>query len=270
LVQGVDVWLNNPRRPNEACGTSGMKAAANGALNLSVLDGWWPEIYDGTNGWAIGEGEEYEDVAYQDQIDAEYLYELLEEKVVPLFFDRGPSGLPHGWINTMKNSMAGISAQFNSHRMVEQYMDEYYVPAGLSHQILGENRCARAREFSEWEKRVRGAWKDIAVTDVVESRIDQLSLGEKFTVSAYVRLGILGEEEVMVDICHGRIEADTERLTDRNVTPMSAKGGPVDGVQQFEGIIPCDETGVYGYRIRILPFHPFLINPMGMNLVTWG
>lgn len=271
LVQGVDVWLNTPRRPNEACGTSGMKAAANGALNLSVLDGWWPEAYDGTNGWAIGNGEDYDDPEYQDRVEANMVYELLEKEVVPLFFDRGPDGLPHRWIERMQNSMARICERFNSHRMIEEYIDDYYAQASLAHQILGENRLARARELSEWKKKVRDLWKDVRVAEVSESRGgDRLSLGEELKVTASIQLGAFDNQEIVVDLCHGTIQPDSDRIFDRSVAPMACTGPIGHGRWRFEGTIRCDETGVYGYTIRVLPFHPYLLNPLSMNLVIWA
>ncbi len=270
LVQGVDVWLNNPRRPREACGTSGMKAAANGALNLSILDGWWPEAYDGTNGWAIGAGEEFDDTEYQDRHDSEHLYDLLEYRVIPTFFDRGPAGLPQKWIEMMKNSMAKVSERFNSHRMIEEYMHEYYLRAGLAHQILGQNRQAQAKELGEWKDRVRTQWQDVAVIDVSESRSQRIALGGELHVSATVRLGDLEDAEVTVDLCHGAIGPDATRLTNRRITCMDSSGNDGNGLWRFEGSIPCDETGVYGYVIRILPFHPYLFNPFAMNLVKWA
>ena len=205
LVQGVDVWLNTPRRPNEACGTSGMKAAANGALNLSILDGWWPEAYDGTNGWAIGNGEEHEDMAYQDRVEATALYDLLEKEIVPLFFDRGPDGLPHGWIETMKNSMTTICVHFNSHRMVEEYMHDYYTQAAMAHQILGESRLARARELRDWKQKIRNLWKDVEVVEVSMPQGDRVALGADLDVTAFIRLGGLTENEVVVDLVHGTV-----------------------------------------------------------------
>jgi starch phosphorylase len=270
LVQGVDVWLNTPRRPNEACGTSGMKAAANGALNLSILDGWWPEAYDGTNGWAIDRGEEYEDTAYQDRVDAASLYDLLEKEVIPLFFDRGPDGHPHAWIEMMKNSMAGICVRFNSHRMIEEYMEDYYMQAGLAHQMLGENRLARARELRDWKQKIRNLWKDVKILDVSLPRGDHLALGEDLDVTATIQLGALRDEEVTVDLCHGMVGQDSEKMINRNVTTMASVEQPSEGVWRFEGTIPCDETGIYAYSIRILPFHPYLFNPLSMSLVTWG
>ncbi len=270
MVQGVDVWLNNPRRPNEACGTSGMKAAANGVLNLSILDGWWPEAYDGTNGWAIGREEEYEEQTYQDQVDAESLYDLLEKEVIPRFFDRGPDGLPHAWIDMMKRCMATICRQFNSHRMIEEYMQDYYVEAGLAHQVLGEDRFARARELRDWKQKVRSLWKEVKVLDVSLPQGDRISLGEHLDVTASIHLGGLGDEEVVVDLCHGTVDGDSEVMLNRDITTMECAGKSSDGVWRFKGTVPCDETGVYAYTIRVLPFHPYLFNPLSMSLVTWG
>ncbi len=270
LVQGVDVWLNNPRRPLEACGTSGMKAAANGALNLSILDGWWPEAYDGSNGWAIGDYEEYDDQTTQDTAEARMIYELLEREVIPLFFDRGPDGLPHGWIEMMKNSMKSICGRFNSHRMVEEYTQRYYVPAGNSHQMLGEDRLSRAKELAAWKKRVLSHWKGVQVLEVSEPQQDKLSLGETLAVEATIQLGALEEQEVLVDLCFGPVHSDTGRIHDRSITAMMQSEKISEGVWRFRGNIPCEDTGVYGYAVRILPFHPLLLNPLIMNLVTWG
>lgn len=270
LVQGVDVWLNTPRRPLEACGTSGMKAAANGALNLSILDGWWPEAYDGTNGWAIGREEEYEDPEYQDKVDVESLYELLEKEVVPLFFDRGPDGLPHKWIDMMRRSMATICGRFNSHRMIEEYMEDYYVQAGLAHQVLGENRLARARELRDWKQRIRSLWKEVKILDVSLPLGDRVALGKDLEVTATIQLGGIRDEEVIVDLCHGPVGGDSDTMSARNTTVMTSMGNLTDGVWQFRGTVPCEETGVYAYSIRVLPFHPYLFDPLSMSLVAWG
>jgi starch phosphorylase len=270
LVEGADVWLNTPRRPNEACGTSGMKAAANGALNLSILDGWWPEAFDHTNGWAIGGEEEYSDVADQDAADADRLYDLLENEVIPTFFDRGPDGLPHRWIEMMKNSMGSICRQFNSHRMIEEYMEDYYIQAGLAHQILGENRLTRARELRDWKQRVRSVWQSIEIIDINLPRGDRVALGQDLEVTATIKLGDLTSDEVVVDLCHGVVAKDSERLLNRKVTAMSNTENVQEGVYCFRGTIPCEETGIYAYKIRVLPFHPYLFNPLSMNLVTWG
>ncbi|MGD9817990.1 MAG: alpha-glucan family phosphorylase, partial [Desulfomonilaceae bacterium] len=272
LIQGCDVWLNNPRRLREACGTSGMKAAANGVLNMSILDGWWPEAYDGTNGWAIGEEEDYVDPDYQDQLEAQEVYELLEQKVVPTFFDRGPDGLPHSWIEMMKNSMAKVSGYFNSHRMIEQYMEEYYVQAGLAHQILGENRQARAIELRDWKQRMRSLWKGIRVVDVSLPHGDRVSLGETIEVQAQIDLGQIRNEEVVVDLCYGVVGTGnlSDTMLTRNIIAMVNDGLESDGFWRFKANVSCDETGIYAYKVRVTPFHPYLFNPLSMGLVTWG
>ncbi len=269
LVQGVDVWLNTPRRPMEACGTSGMKAAANGALNVSILDGWWDEAYDPSLGWAIGRGEEFQDWEYQDRHDAELLYDVLENEVIPTFFDRGPDGHPHTWIEMMKNSMARLCARFNSHRMIEDYMDDYYIQAGLGHQILGEKRMTRARELRDWKQRVRTLWSGLKILEVSVPQGDRLSLGRDLRVEASIQLGDLGEEEVLVDLCHGRVDPETDKMINRSITSMTPDGAGTDGIRTFSGTIPCEETGIYAYSIRILPFHPFICDPLSMNLVVW-
>jgi glycogen phosphorylase len=270
LVQGVDVWLNTPRRPNEACGTSGMKAAANGALNVSILDGWWAEAYDPSLGWAIGSGEEYEDHDFQDKLDAELLYGILEKEVIPLFFDRGPDGYPHGWIEMMKNCMARICGRFSSHRMIEDYMENYYIQAGLAHRILGENRMTRAKEIRDWKRKVRNLWKDLKILEVSVPQGDRLALGTDMEVEASIHLGGLKEQEVVVDLCHGRVDPETDTTVGRTITAMTKDGDGSGDVVTFRGTIPCEETGIYAYNIRILPFHPYLFNPLSMNLMIWG
>ncbi len=247
-----------------------MKAAANGALNLSILDGWWPEAYNGSNGWAIGSGEEFEDPDYQDKVDSTALYELLENEVVPRFFDRGPDGLPHAWIDMIKNSMATICVRFNSHRMIEDYMNDYYIQAGLAHQVLGETRLSRARELRDWKQKVRSQWKDVKILDVSLPQGDRVALGDELEVNATIQLGGLRDEEVIVDLTHGLIGQDGNQLAGRDITAMRSNGKVAEGVWRFTGTIPCDETGVYGYGIRVLPFHPYLFSPLSMNLLTLG
>lgn len=269
MLQGVDVWLNNPRRPMEACGTSGMKAAANGALNVSILDGWWAEAYHEGIGWAIGKGEEFQDEDLQDRVDAEYLYEVLENEVIPTFFDRGPDGHPHNWIEMMKNTMAYCCGEFNSHRMVEDYLEKYYIQAGLAHQILGEKKMNQAREFVNWKHRVRKLWKDLKILDIQAPQGGHVTLGSDMLVEANVNLGELREEEVVVDLCYGRIDPETEEVSHRDVTAMWAEACATDGARKYVGSIPCNETGIYSYNIRILPFHPYLFNPLSMNLTLW-
>src|SRR5262249_46462702 len=150
LVQGVDVWLNNPRRPLEASGTSGMKGSANGGLNLSVLDGWWVEGYQGDNGFAIGAGEEYTDLTYQDDVESRSIYDMLEQEIVPLFYTRSSDGLPRGWLRTMKRSMATLNPVFNTGRMVAEYTTEAYYPSAQRYHRLTAEGLRKAAELAHW------------------------------------------------------------------------------------------------------------------------
>ncbi|MBP6875300.1 MAG: alpha-glucan family phosphorylase [Candidatus Eisenbacteria bacterium] len=166
LVQGCDLWLNTPRRPREASGTSGMKVSANGAINLSVLDGWWDEAYAPGAGWAIGRGEEYTDEAYQDMVESRALYDLLENEIVPLFYTRGSDDIPRGWTARMKEAMRRLCPVFNSNRMVCEYVDAYYLPSTARALALQQNDCRRARELVRWCDRVRSAWDQVRILDV--------------------------------------------------------------------------------------------------------
>ncbi len=198
LVQGVDLWLNTPRRPYEASGTSGMKVAPNGGLNLSVLDGWWAEGYRPGVGWAIGTGEEFTHSEYQDEADAESLYSLLEREVVPLFYDRDVDGIPRGWISMMKHSIRTLSPAFSGDRMVREYADSLYLPAAEHYKRLTADGCAKARSLAAWKDRVRKAWRDVRVTSVEEHGVADLPVGTELPVVARVHLGRLEPSEVAV------------------------------------------------------------------------
>ena len=166
LVQGVDVWLNTPRRPYEASGTSGMKVVPNGGLNLSVLDGWWAEAYRPGVGWAIGNGQDAGHPAYQDQLDAESLYSLLENEIVPLFYSRDVDGLPRGWIAMMKESIKVLAPAFSGDRMVKQYAERFYLPAADHYGRSSADGFAEARELAAWKAKVREAWPGVKIVAV--------------------------------------------------------------------------------------------------------
>jgi starch phosphorylase len=268
MVQGSDVWLNNSRRPLEACGTSGMKAAANGALNMSVLDGWWAEGYQTGVGWAIGSGEEYENSDYQDQVEGQAIYDLLERYVVPLFYDRGRDNLPRGWIGMMRNSMRTLAARFNSHRMVEDYVHRFYVPSALNWKQIGLNGFEGARQLNSWADRMRANWSQL---QILEKRADigsGVQVGQMLRVEVRMRLGVLSPKDLAVDIYYGPVDSKAD-LLDRETIPLK------DFTQQknetiFRGEIPCQEVGRFGFRVRILPAHPLLVNPYSLGLILWG
>jgi starch phosphorylase len=212
LVQGVDIWLNTPRRPHEASGTSGMKATANGALNLSILDGWWDEGYSPETGWAIGHGEEYADdqSQYQDTIESNAIYDLLEKEIVPLFYERGRDGLPRGWIGKMKAAMIQHAGVFNTNRMVRDYYEQCYLPCARRSHRLMDNDLERAKALAAWKARVRQQWRQIRIervwTDGAEGQ--ELKVGDQLQVQAQVHLGELKPTDVAVELFHGPLNAE--------------------------------------------------------------
>jgi len=268
LVQGADVWLNTPRRPLEASGTSGMKAAANGVLHLSILEGWWAEGYEVGAGWAIGRGEEYDDSNYQDTVEAQALYDLLEREVIPLFYDRGNDGLPRRWIAMMKNAIRRICPVFNSNRMVRQYVESFYEPAARRAAALRENKYERARALAHWKERVRSAWSKLAIERIETSKLDTLKAGSAFQVSALVRLGDLNPDDVSVSAYVGKLGSRTDLFNTQTI-PLAAQGAFEKGRQLFGGEVRCELSGQYGFSVVVLPNHPDLPNAYEMNLVLW-
>jgi starch phosphorylase len=268
LVQGVDVWLNNPRRPLEASGTSGMKVAANGGLNLSVLDGWWDEAYRSELGWAIGRGEVYDDLNYQDQVESEALYDLLEEEVVPLFYQRGPDGLPDAWIRRMKTAMKTICPVFNTDRMVHEYMERFYHPAAQRVERLMADGAARALALAEWKALLREHWSKVRVESVESDGQRVLKVGSTLKVWARVALGPLRPEDVAVEIYQGQLDAKGMIVDGRGVRMkwVQAEGS---GRHTFIGEIPCQASGLHGYTLRILPCHEDLLHPFEPGLIYW-
>lgn len=257
MVQGADVWLNTPRRPLEACGTSGMKASANGALNLSVLDGWWDEGFLGDNGWAIGSGEEYQDVEYQDQIESRALYDLLEQTVKPLFYERGLDDLPREWVRMMKRSIQTVCPVFNSLRMFSEYVETAYLPAAERVSRLKAESYGALKDMVAWKKRIREDWTSIQVTDV--SIRDQRPALKGKAVEMAVTVNLAGHKasEIKVELLHGPVDL-WERFKVRNVTRLHPQLEAPDahGEVVFSGLIPLSHTGLYGYGVRISSYHP--------------
>ena len=268
LVQGADVWLNTPRRPMEACGTSGMKAAANGALNLSIPDGWWDEGYEPGLGWAIGAGEDYDDEALQDQVEARTVYRTLENEVAPLYYDRGDDGLPRRWIAYMKKSLSKLCPAFNSHRMLEDYADQFYVPSATRFDLLSSQGFAAARELGGWSRRVMENWSQVEVQEVTSPAASVLTWGEQLEVRARVKLAGLTPDDVACDIYFGPLDADghfAQRDT-ANLQPQEQR----DGVWTFRGAMACSYTGRLGVKVRVVPYHPNLSSKYALGLAAWG
>lgn len=276
MVQGSDVWLNTPLRPLEASGTSGMKALANGGLNVSTLDGWWDEAWrDATAsgafvGWSIGRGETYENSEYQDQVEASALYELLESEIIPTFYDRSADGLPRRWIANMKSSIGTLSSAFNTQRMVKDYTADFYVSAHERCQSLTADHGARARSLAVWAARLRQAWPKLRIEAIDAVHENELRVGGKICVRAHIRLGEITPEEVSVELYLGRLDADGE-ITDAAAIPMQPAGRTAEGLYTFEAIeIPCRSSGRVGYTVRILPFHRDESKPLLPGLIRWA
>jgi glycogen phosphorylase len=280
LVSGCDVWLNLPRRPQEASGTSGMKAALNGVLHMSVLDGWWAEAYRSGLGWAIGHGEEYQDTAYQDHVEARAAYELLEREVVPLYYDRGPDNLPRGWIQMMKNCIRELGPAFNTNRMVREYAQHYYLPAADRHERLVANGGEPAKALTAWKRCLEQEWGKVRIEEVDTAPAD-VAVGMELPVRARVYLGNLSPADVSVQLYDGSVNAAGMIITGQAVEMQAvidgraSGGGPAGGAQAagvylYEGAIPCRSSGLHGYSVRIVPAHPDLSSQFEPGLITWA
>jgi starch phosphorylase len=269
LVQGVDVWLNNPRRPLEASGTSGMKAVVNGGLNLSILDGWWCEGYAQDNGWAIGAGEEYTDLTAQDEVESRAIYDLLEQAIVPLFYTRGTDDVPRGWVALMKRSITSMAPVFNTHRMLGEYTRLAYWPSHERFASLTADQTRPARALASWRKAVERGWSQIRIDGVEALGGDLLPVGKELSVRAKVHLGSLKPEDVEVQLYHGPVDSLGE-ISSPNTTPMALDGEKDSGSYVYHGVIPCSSSGQHGYAVRVLPRHPRLANPFATGLVCWG
>lgn len=268
LVQGADVWLNNPRRPQEASGTSGMKAALNGVLNLSILDGWWDEGYNDDTGFKIGNGEEYDNVDTQDRLEAEMLYTTLEREVIPLFYERNEIGLPSKWIAKMKATIHMAGAEYSTHRMAIDYTDSFYLPALKASDRLRENGYALTREVTGWMKRMNSSWDRIAIKNVdIPDVGGTLFVGQKFPIKIDVALGEIRPEDVAVEIISGRLNSQEQILHYRPVVANLVGGD--NGVFTFSGEVTCTESGRFGITARIIPRNDNLPHTIKPKMISW-
>ncbi len=269
LVQGVDVWMNTPRRPMEASGTSGMKVIVNGGLNLSVLDGWWVEAFeiDPNVGWSIGKGEEYTDLAYQDDVEANALYDLLEKEVIPLFYERGQDDLPRGWINRMKSSLKRLCPIFNTNRMVQEYTENCYIPAYHNYEKLFRNDFELAKKLAAWKSHLNQHWNELQIIKVEADTTKDLTVNDELSVNSWVKLGNLKPEDVIVEVYYGALDHDGKIVG--GFSKKMSVTGQSDGIYHYTGKISCSTSGLHGFTIRILPFHENLVHPYEMHLIYW-
>lgn len=268
LVQGVDVWLNNPRRPQEASGTSGMKAAANGVMNLSVLDGWWDEAYNEDIGWAIGTREIFEDEDYQDEVEANSLYELLEKEVAPKFYELSSDNLPRRWITMMKECMKQVTAVFNTNRMVAEYNDRFYMPADKRYGAISANDRQRARELAAWLENVRKCWSRVRIEKIDTNGSLAPSVGEVVNVNVRVHLDALKAADILTQVFHGSMESEMDihqgEIVD--LTLVKEEGG----IAEFKGGIKLTSSGKMGLAVRVIPSHPDLVHPLLTGHILWA
>jgi starch phosphorylase len=272
LYWGCDVWLNNPLRPLEACGTSGMKSALNGGLNLSIRDGWWDEWFDGENGWEIPTADGVSDEGRRDDLEAGALYELLQNSVVPKFYDRDDQGVPTRWVEMVRHTLQALGPKVLASRMVRDYTEQYYIPAAASARRTAEAidglPFGQARELAAYRQRVAEAWPSVAITDVDGTGLpDTPLLGSELTLTAAVMLAGLSPEEVMVQAVLGRVDP-AGMLSDPNYVDMAYSGSGEGGAEIFSTTTPLRVSGSMGYTVRVLPHHRLLAGDTELGLVT--
>ncbi len=270
LVQGVDVWMNNPRRPLEASGTSGQKVCINGIVNFSILDGWWCEGYNGHNGWIIGDDTQYDNEQQQDDADSKSIYETLEKEIIPLYYTRNAQGVPTGWVRMMKESIRSLTPVYGTHRMVQDYMEMMYAPCiRRIRDIVGSN-YAFVRQFSAWKQNIFRMWPQVRI--IADRDIHGLAeynsrSGEEISLSVTVQLGSLTPDDVRVEVFYGPAVADG--ITSGHGVPMKMARQVDASTFEYHGQINIDDGGEYAYSFRVLPNHPGLFNPTDLPLIRW-
>ena len=268
LTRGVDVWLNNPRRPLEASGTSGQKAAMNGVLNLSILDGWWPEGFNGANGWAIGGERSYDDDEKADAADADALYAVLEREVVPLYYERDAAGVPSEWMRRSAEAIASVTPHFNAQRMVKDYVRRYYAPASERGRSIAANDFASAIDLARWRETVDGQWPAVAFhAEAIEDA--QHHVGEAITIEAVLAPRGLDAGQLTVEVVYGPEDEALEH--DLHIVPMQAEGPADDaGEIRYRATFAPDVSGRLVYGVRVYPVHPALPTPFDVRVIRWA
>ena len=268
MVQGCDVWMNNPLRPLEGCGTSGMKAALNGGLNLSIRDGWWDEWADGDNGWAIPTADGVEDPDRRDDLEAGALYDLIEREVADRFYDRVGGELPRRWLEMVKHTLSSLGPKVLAGRMLHDYVVGLYTPAAVSARELSKADFSSAREFAAWKLRLTRAWPGVRVEHIEALGIeDTPELGASMEVRATIALGELSPDDVSVEAAYGKVGVHDELLRPSYIT-LAPEGLGDDRKATYTGVVPLDRTGAFGYTVRVVPAHPLMSSPAELGLIA--
>ena len=271
MVEGCDIWLNNPRRPLEASGTSGMKVIANGGLNFSVLDGWWDEAYEFDTGWKIGNGEEYDDPNYQDEVEGRLIYEVLEKEIIPTYYERGEDRLPRRWISLMKSSMKKLGPVYNTSRMVEQYFEKFYLKSYEKRMLLKENEWEKAKAFSVWKQNFLSKWDNVKFVNYSQGFAKNvINVGEKIKVQTEIDLGDLLPQDVEVQVYYGKDDEINKPYKNSFLSLSPSTKYENSNVYLYEGEITCSNSGNFGYTFRILPKHSLFISYFDLALIKWA
>lgn len=268
LISGVDVWLNNPRRPMEASGTSGQKASVNGVINFSVLDGWWAEGYTQTNGWTIGSNNEYESYEAQDQADSQSLYRTLEEKIIPTYYERNRNNLPEKWIEIMKNSIITTGGKYSTSRMLVDYTNQYYMPLAKLTKKYYED-IDNVASYNSWKNDLYTNWKDIKITQV--NNLDNITIdaGNKIEVACEVELPNIDINNINVEVYYGKI-LENGVVENVSIIPMELTESNEDERKYYYTTkIELTTGGNYGYTFRVMPKNEMILEPANLNLVKW-
>ena len=268
LISGVDVWLNNPRRPMEASGTSGQKASVNGVINFSVLDGWWAEGYDQTNGWTIGTNAEYDSYEEQDRADSESIYYTLENKIIPTFYQKGQGTISDKWIELMKNSIVTTGGKYSTARMLVDYTNQLYMPlCKLTNKYYSQLDNVTA--FNSWKKDLYKNWEDIEITQ--SNNLDNITMdaGNNIEVKCEVKLPNIDKENVKVEVYYGKI-LDNGTVENVSIIPMRlVKEDNENKLYSYSAKIELTTGGNYGYTFRVMPVHEMILDSENLDLVKW-
>ena len=268
LVSGVDVWLNTPRRPMEASGTSGEKASVNGVINFSVLDGWWLEGYNQKNGWAIGSNKDYDSYEMQDSEDSQSLYNILENKIIPIYYEKDENGISKKWLDIMKNSIISTGGNYSTSRMLVDYCEKLYMPlVNLYNNYYTD--LGKVGEFNEWKKEIYRNWNDIVITEQDNLNNISVDAGDSIEVKCEVQLPNISIDNIEVQVYYGQIR-DNGMIEKIDVIPMKlVDSNDEERRHYYEANIKLSTGGNYGYTFRVMPKHEMLLDPENLNLVKW-
>ena len=269
LVSGVDVWLNNPRRPMEASGTSGQKAAVNGVINFSVLDGWWAEGYNQKNGWTIGTNAEYSSYEEQDNADSESIYQTLENKIIPTFYDKDEKGISKKWMEIMKNSIISNSGRYSTSRMLIDYTNKFYIPlCNLYNKYYSD--LSTVAEFDGWKDNLFLNWTDITIKQE-KSNLDNITIdaGNKITVRCKVYLPNISKDSIEAQVYYGQI-SENGVVDGIEIIPMKLIGeDPEKKEYEYEATVELTTGGNYGYTFRVMPKSEMVLDSANLDLIKW-